>query len=154
METIALTGKALSIANSVGTGLIIRTLTSTTSSICYVLGNLTSHEQPGIKEVISEVASLDLEHIVSVIEALVGEYDETSVPTSVKKALCGVNKILEDIHEELNVIRETVEYHKSKLFSGWRGCDCKQNIELIKKHKEISNNRYKILIELLMIKKK
>ena len=151
METLIFSGRALSIVSTVGTDFIIKTLTSTTASIASILTHLTYYDQPGVQGIIDELNKIDLEHMVSVIEELVKENNIEGIKESVKKALLGVNKILENIHNELNSIKEAIDYHQTKYFANYRSFDCKTSINKIKKHKEILDQRYNILIDLLKI---
>lgn len=143
--------KAMTIFDSVGTSLLVRTLSNTTGSICSMVSSLTSYDQPGVMEVIDELNSIDLSFTISVIEQLVNETDVDTVSESIKRALWGVNKILENIHNELQDIQEAIERHRAKYFSNYRIFTCKSNIRSIKEHKKILLSRYQMLIDLLKI---
>jgi len=151
METLILSTKTISIISAIGMNVIIKTLTSTTNSICTLITHLTSYDQPGIEKIIKCLKDIDLEFYITVISQLVNEYKDIQVNSTIKKALLGVNDILEEINLELTIIKEAIEYHKTKYFSSWRKINCKCNINTIKKHKIILENRYKILVDLLKI---
>ena len=149
--TVLTGGRTFSIVSTIGTDLIIKTLTTTTSSICTVLTHLTYNDQPSVQDMIDQLKQIDLEHTITVIEELVREQEGKETHTSVKKALLGVHEILEKIHDELKSVQKAVEYHDSKYFRNWRSFNCSYSIETIKKHKLLLDNRYKILIDLLKI---
>ena len=151
METVIFGGKVLSMVNTVGTDLVIRTVATTTSSISNLVRHVTSFDQPGIDVISQQFKEIDLEHLVSVIHELVHEYQNVDLNNSVKKALLGVNQILENIDIELTELRESIIEHKKKYFNSWRRFNCKCNIENIKRDKSILDLRYKILIDLLKI---
>ncbi len=141
------------VAAIIGTDFVLKTATSTTSSIGAVLAYLTAYDQPRIQQVIDDLSEIDLEHTVKVIEEVVKEYEDNqaNLKESVKKAILGVTQILEKIDGELQIIREAIEYHETKYFNSWRSFNCKCNIETIKKHKIILDKRYTILIDLLKV---
>lgn len=152
--TALLSGKAASIVSTVSTDLIIGTITTSTKAIGSMLTYLASSEQNGIKDVISIIKSTDLEFTISIIEQVVKEQENKTLPDSVKKALIGVNDILDMIHKELDNIKNAVEYHNTKYFNTWRSFSCDCNMETIKSHNELLNHRYSILIELIKINNK
>jgi hypothetical protein len=149
---LAIGGKVAAI---IGTDFVLKTATSTTGSIGSVFSYLTAYDQPRIQQVIDDLAEIDLEHTVRVIGELIKEYDDnqTNLSEPIKKALLGVNQILEKIDNELSIIREAIEYHETKYFNSWRSFNCKCNVETIKQHKNILDMRYNILINLLKISK-
>ncbi len=141
------------IMSRVGTDFAVRTLTTTTSSICGLLSSLTSYENVGIDDIKNELSKIDLENKVMVIEELIREYEKKEVRPSIKRAILGVNEILSKIHDELTTIKEAVEAHQKKYFNSWRSFDCKYNIRTLQKHKAILDERYDLLIDLLKIPK-
>ena len=141
------------IMSRVGTDFAVRTLTTTTSSICSLLSHLTSYDTVGIDDIKNELFKIDLENKVMVIEELIREYEKKEVRPSIKRAILGVNEILSKIHDELTIIKEAVETHQKKYFSSWRSFDCKYNIKILQKHKAILDERYNLLIDLLKIPK-
>lgn len=151
--TVVIGNKAVSIISTVGASLIINTLTSTTTSICKIISSLTSYNQPNIRQIINELNSIDIEYTVKVIEQLVIEQDNKKTTDSIKIALIGVNEVLEQIHNELKMIQEAINKHLAKYFNYWRPFDCSYILDMIRKHKELLDNRYKILINLLQIYK-
>ncbi len=155
MEALLLGAKGISVINQIGFDIVVGTLTTTTTSVVNGVKYLASYDQPGAKDVANTLAEIDLEFIVSVIDELVKEQSDSIVNGShvgsVTKALEGVNGILQSIDKELIVIKKALENHKTKYFNSWRTFDCSCNIETIKKHKVILDNRYKILTDLLKI---
>lgn len=152
--TVLVGGQVVSLLSTVGTDFIIKSMTSTTSSICAVLAGFAYSDEPGMTKIKEDLDKIDLEHTVNVIEELVKEQEceeGKEAHTSVKKALVGVHIILEKIHEELNTIKEAIEYHKTKYLNDWRRFDCSCNIKTIQKHNETLERRYKMLVDLLKI---
>lgn len=154
VKTVLIGGQTFSILSKVGTDVIIRTLTTTTTAVGGLIVHVTAYDRVGMVEIKNKLDRVDLEHTVSVIEEFIKEQDETKeLNNSVKKALIGVNEILNRIHDELIIIKEAVEYHNSKYFSRWRRFDCSCNIETIIAHKEILDKRYNMFVELMNIYK-
>lgn len=151
--TIMIGGQVMSLLSTVGTSLIIGTVTRTTSTIVSTIAHLTSYDQPSVQEVVAKLQAVDLEFTVAVIEELVREQerDGTEAKSSVKKALLGVLEMLEKIESELKIIEGAVKEHDSKYFKNWRSFDCNCNIKTIEAHTKILNQRYEKLRDLLLI---
>lgn len=154
LETVVLSSKATSVVSSVGTNLIIGTITTTTSSIGNTIRYLTTSSQPGINEILDSLKSSDLEFTVNIIEQLVKELNDIHFSESIKKALIGVNQILDLIHMELDSVKKAIELHNNKYFNTLRSFYWNGSIENIRKHNIILKHRYTILFELLKIHNK
>ena len=149
LGTVLIGGKTIPIIRTIGMNFIIKTITTTTTSICNLIQYIS--ERYATKDIIETLKSIDIDYSVNIIEQLVAEQEKDETPISVKMALVGVNEILDDIHVELNKIKETIDYHESKWFSKWRTFDCSNHVSLIKSYKIKLDRRYKKLIELLQI---
>lgn len=149
-------GRVASLVSTVGTSLIVRTVTTTTSAIGGSIAHITSYDQPGVLEVTAKLTTIDLDFKVKVIEELVREQesgvkDGEEFRPSVKKAMIGVLEILENIRTELTVIEEAIRAHEDKYWKNWRSFDCTCNIKTIEAHTKILDQRYAILRDLLLI---
>lgn len=153
LGTVVLGSQAGSVITSVGTNLIIGTITTTTSSIASLVRYLATNNQPGINEIVNLLNVTDLEFTIAIIEQLVKEQENKEIKESIHQALIGLHKILELIHEELDTIKKAIEAHNKKMFNGWRSFTWTGNLDTIKKHNEIFKHRYSILFELLKIYK-
>ena len=154
METVIAAAKVTTVVNEVGLGLIIRTLTSVTSNIIVLSQKLTSYDQPYAKDVVNELNKLDLECNISIMDALVKEHNDKSLPESVQISLKSVSDILELMHDELTTIHKMIEDHNALWWNTWRVLDCTKNIEAMKGHKLLFSERYKLLLDLLKINNK
>ena len=143
--------KASAFVSTVGTDVVIRTLTTTTSSIGSVISYLATNNRPGATDITNTLLELDLEFTVNVIDSVVKEYEDKELTTAIKKVILGVNEVLEGIHCELNAIKKAIEYHNSKYFNGWRSFSWNGNMDNIKKHNQVLKNRYQMLLDLLKI---
>ena len=139
-------------ASRIGTDVLIKTMSTTTTVLYKLVKFIANTDHPGLKNIQDTLESIDLEYDINVIDKLVTEHDHISdMKDSVKEALLGVTKILQKIHDELHIIKKAYEKHKNKYFYKWRSFQCKYNIETIVKHKEILDSRYDMLIKLLII---
>ena len=98
--------KASTMVSTLGTDIVIKTLTTTTSSIGSVISYLTTNTKPGANDITNTLAELDLEFTVNVIESVINDYKEKELSDSLKKIILGVNEILELIHKELNAFAQ------------------------------------------------
>ncbi len=140
------------VVSKIGTDVLIKTVSATTSSLYNLIKFITNIDHPGLKDIQDTLESIDLEYDINVIDKLVNEYAHVSeIKKSVKFALDGVEKILQKIHNELDIIKKAFDNHKNKYFSKWRGFHCSCNIKTVVKHKHILDSRYDMLVKLLMI---
>jgi hypothetical protein len=151
ITTIVLSSKTSSIISSVGTNLIVGTITTTTSSICSLISYFASSQHTGIIEILNLLNILDLEFTIDVIDELVRELRDKNTPESVRKALFGIADILELLHMDLNTIKDGIDNHNSKYLSNWRSFSWEGNLDVIRGHCDTLRNRYGILFELLKI---
>lgn len=138
---------------SVGTNLLVGTITTTASSIGSLIRYLTSNTSPGVNDILAFLISIDLEFTVNIIEQVIKEQDHDHLNESVQKVIIGVNEILTSIHKELDTIKSAIEEHHAKYFNSWRAFKWTGNIDNIKRYNEIFKYRYTILFELLKISK-
>ena len=136
---------------TVGTNLIIGTITTTTTSIGSVIKYLVTNNHPGMDEIINVLTTTDLEYTVTVIQQVIREQECKKIHESIIKALIGVGEILNKIDDELESIKIAMEYHKTKYFAAWRSFSWNGNLETLKQHNNILKHRYTILFELLKI---
>lgn len=151
LGSVILSGKASAVVSTIGTDLIIQTVTTTTSSIGSLIKYLTTSNQTCIQDILIILRKIDLEFTISIINELVKEQNGKQLNQSVKKALVGVHEILDRIDQELTSIKKAIEYHNTKYFAGWRGFSWNGNIDLIKEHDNTLKHRYMILVDLLEI---
>jgi hypothetical protein len=134
---------------SVGTNLLVGTITTTASSIGSLIKYLTTNTSPGINDILTFLTSIDLEFTIGIIEQVVKELDQQNISESLHKAIVGVNEILTLIHQELASVKSAIEEHNAKYFNGWRAFKWTGNLDNIKKHNEIFKHRYGLLFELI-----
>lgn len=153
MLTASTVGLTLT-ASKIGSDVLISTISTTASSLYKLIKFIMNTSNPGLKSIQDTLELLDLEHHTNVISKLIKEHNHLSdLKDSVKESMLGVTKILQEIHDELIIIKEAYDKHKNKYFYKWRTFQCKYNIETIKKHKLLLDRRYKTLVDLLILYK-
>lgn len=152
ITAVILSSKATRVISNIGTDLVLSTITNTTYSIGQMINYFTISDRYGADKVIDTLNDIDLDFTIGIIDELMKELSDKELNNSVKKAIIGVNEILEIIHKELDNIKLAIEYHKTKYFYNWRSLSYDhQCFDQIKKHNNILKHRYQILIELLTI---
>jgi|694.fasta_scaffold88118_3 hypothetical protein len=151
MEAVIASSKTATIINSIGISLVVSTISASTTSILTTIKYFTLNGNQIMYEITNVLKSTDLEFTVNIVDQLVKEQEGKELNESVKRALIGVNEILELIHNELLSIKKAIEYHNTKYLSSWRYFNWDGKIETIKNHNTILIHRYKILFELLKI---
>lgn len=152
MEVAILGISTMSIISAASTSVLSRALIDTTSSIYGYIKYITYCDKVGYdKKVKNELDKIDLEFFVSVITELIKENQDKEYNIPIRNAMYGVNQILENIDNELRMIKEAMDEHDKKYMKSWRNFNCKCNIQEIKLQKKILVKRYRILINLLKI---
>lgn len=150
ITSVILGARTLSFMNSLGMEVIGKTINVTTSSIGGLVSHFMKMDQPDIMDFKKTLEEIDLDFKISVLEELVKE-QTGQAPISVKKALFGVNDVLVKIDAELKTIKDAFEYHQTKYLNGWRRFDCSCNVETIKKHSRLLDDRSRVFTDLLKI---
>lgn len=150
LGTALLSAQTANIVSRIGTDVVIGTLTTTASSVGRLLTYITDHPTLGTSEFKRELEDLDLQFFITVLDRLVKEQNTKDIQDSTKQALLGVNESLTKIQDELNSVKEAIEYHQTKYFASWRSFAC-PSLDSIKKHKKILETRYNLLTDLLQI---
>ena len=112
---------ATTIINNIGTDILMKTLSSSSSAVCNSVSHILDSEHPYLQDVRDELEYLDLEYIVGVMEELIDENkDMENMKNSVKRAVIGVDDILKKMFTELEIIKQEINLHQSKYFNYWR----------------------------------
>lgn len=151
VATLTLSPRATTIVNVLSTNLIVNTIATSVSSIYQIINYLVQTKSANTNDILNVITEIDLEFTINIIEELINEHQNEELHESIKKTLCAINEILEQIHEILNSVRHAIDVHNSKYLNGWRKFYWDGDIETIKKYNSILKHRYSILFELLKI---
>ena len=106
---------------------------------------------PGIGQVRQSLALLDLEAKLKCWRTLVDALDHKTVPIPVKISLNWFTASIKDVEESLQLLKNAVEYHKSKYFSNWRPCDFSEPLGILKTYVKILVERENTLLQMIAI---
>jgi len=136
-------------------GLIVRAIGNTTVSIHSLLSNLTKSPDNSIymADIVVVLLNTDLDFTIDVIYEFIIMENVKEHNIAIKKALDGISQILILLNRELEILKNAIDYHKTKYFSNWRTFSWNGNIQTIVTYSTILKNRYQILFELLKIYK-
>lgn len=152
VEVISLGAAGISLLSTVGKNVLVKTLTTSTSSIISAIETITLLKHQYLIEIINKLDELDIKHKIELIELFVEEQNEEEIKKlSIKKALEDLNDILKKIDEEFNTIIKAIENHREKYLRNWRSFNCKYNIKTIEKDFKILNSRYEDLKDLIKV---
>lgn len=149
---MALLCGTMAVLSAVGTSCLVNTLTSTTWSIYNSVQHLAQYDQPGIDDVINQLQIIDISHTIEIIEDIVKLFDDDdNLPLHIKKAVYGIETILDKIQRNLVKIDEAIVYHRTKFFGKWRVFSCDCHIDTIKQYNKLLNKRYNLLFDCLKV---
>lgn len=152
-DTAVLGMKTIGIINKLSVDILIGAVTTTTSTIYNVAGNIMSYDDVGVENIQESLKEIDLLFKIKVLEELVHEQMGKKHPNSVKVAIDGVNEILINISNELKEIKILIEKHNNKWFKKIRSLNCDKHIQIIKKNELLLCKRKDMLVKLLEIYK-
>lgn len=150
VSSVIFGARTLNFMNSVGVEVIGKAVNVTTGSIGSLVSQLMHSKEPDVVHIQKTLEEIDMEFKISVLEELIKEQHGVA-PISLKKALLGVSDVLVKIDAELKTIKQALDYHQTKYFKNWRSFDCSCNIQTIKHHSRILDERLKVFTDLLKI---
>ena len=142
---------ASTVLSTMGKEVLLKSMTTVTSKLYALIKFIVSTKHPTLHDIRTAIETTDLRYTISVMDKLVPELSHIYDKDSVKVALHGVTEILNKIHKELDSIKLAYDTHQQKYFNRWRAFECEYDVDTIKKHKIILDNRYGMLVKLLMI---
>lgn len=145
--------EAVSIVNTFGRGVILNSLSFTMRGVLNSLSYLTEYDQPKVKEVVSKIKNIDLEHKIKLIQTLINELkllEDHYNSKTIDFALYSLEEQLKLISEELDTFKDAIDNHTQKYFSGWKNLSQGSTmVSSLTKKKRILDSRYNELIDLL-----
>lgn len=105
----------------------------------------------------NEIEDSDLEHKMITIASFLREVsDEEYQSPTVHMHLCGIYDVFEKIQNEMTIMKDEYEYSKSSWYYytiEWIWYKTKVNFQNLKKQIKLLDDRYKMLLSILMIQK-
>lgn len=154
METAIIGIKALTFAGtlgSVGTDVVIKTLTTTISGLVKGISGIMTTNHPYLTEIKKTLEKLDIINEMSIIRFIIQEQTGKNIPNSIKHALESTTETLKNIQMDVDNIGSKIQYHSEVYLPGWRTLDCAPNIESITQHKIIFDKRFMLLKDVILI---
>ena len=153
LSSFILGGKIVSIVGLVGTDVVVKTLTASSTSIINIITHLSTTEFPNSESIKKALLETDIELKMKVINSLVNDLKKKiNLDEKINIALGSLAETTEKIHNQLDLIKDKIEYHKLKYFQTWRNLNCDENLNNIKKLNNILDKRLDLLTKILSIK--
>ena len=153
LSSFILGGKIVSIVGLVGTDVVVKTLTASSTSIINIITHLSTTEFPNSESIKKALLETDIELKMKVINSLVNDLKKKiNLAEAINIALGSLAETTEKIHNQLDLIKDKIEYHKLKYFQTWRNLNCDENLNNIKKLNNILDKRLDLLTKILSIK--
>lgn len=157
METLILGGKTLSLVttiSNIGTDVIVGSLKLATTGIITGIGKIVKSSNPYSTEIISLLSDMDIVNRLAIINDIINEHVSDDAPESLKKAIMSTTSVLNEIHNQVNVIQQKLEEHNNMWFKSMRSLNCTVDIETIKKNMLLFQSRYELLKDTIILNKK
>ena len=143
--------ETLVISSLLGNQVLNHTIGEATKSAYISIGDLLVNDKFHFKELLE---NLDIRLKIEIINDIISKYDRNiKLHDSVDICLKNLHLIIDKINKEINNINIEIDEHDKKWFKHFRGNNVILKINNLKRHSEIMDNRLKILMKLINIKK-
>jgi hypothetical protein len=130
----------------VGNEVLTSTIRNSTASIYSGLSSLMINPNFYFKNVLEE---LDIEAKLKVITKFIDNIKESTLQEHNKIALNSIYTIIHKIEAEITEINKEIDEHSKKWFNTFRSCNYTTQIENLKKHVKIMDNRFDLYMKIV-----
>jgi hypothetical protein len=142
---------------------VITGISTMTVGMCRIIRSIYSHKNPDVDKLIKK---LDIEYHIILISTILKNFNKTGTidikehigdksiiftvfdesksnrQDPIQISLTYLSLIIRDIHNDLMVINQQIEYHNTKWLSSWRTLNIKKYLDILEIHNTILVNRY------------
>lgn len=166
MSIICVAMQVAGLFGMISGNLLLKTLTASTETVYKRAIRIANLDCPYAKDYTKVLEELDLAYKVNIMTNYINEkmpkdtnfmipnaetsivlYDKNS--NAVMNAVNGVLAVLENINKGLRTVENSIQYHNTKYFCGWRSFKCDYSISDIRKDNGLLESRTKLLFRLL-----
>lgn len=90
-----------------------------------------SRGQAHLLQVRKQLRDWDIVERLRFLESLVGHFERASAPPTVRLAVESLEEAVREVDASLQLVQNALEYHESKFFHSWRGCDFSEPLALL-----------------------
>lgn len=135
---------------SMSSGSILKMVTNTSTSLITHISHLSKDDHESLDNFQKQIRKIDLEHKIKLVHALFTDLNRKDIHShTIKEAVLGLHDILEKIFDELHLVKDKIDNHRTLWFRSLRTVDYKDNLHKIEESKLILDGRYKDLVNLL-----
>nr|QDY51977.1 hypothetical protein 2_49 [Mimiviridae sp. ChoanoV1] len=120
-------------------------ISNTTSNIYKSIAGINKFNLGHVNELLEEI---DIYKKIEIVESLFSNYNYDLTKKTLTLALNNLHEISDKINEELEIIKKDIEYNKTLYFSNIRANRYNKNLENLKKHTKILDQRLDLFIKL------
>ena len=123
-------------------------LTTAIKRTCDDVIGLLGHLGDNYGHLEEELDELDLENNIRIWSLYLGEHCRDTKDKVILESIESMRDILDRIMEELRELRQEMEEHRRKWFSGWRVDGSEKKMERLRRHKKIFMERVNLFYHL------
>ena len=120
-------------------------ISNTTSNIYKSIAGINEFNLGHVNELLEEI---DIYKKIEIVESLFSNYNYDLTKKTLNLSLNNLHEISDKINEELEIIKKDIEYNKTLYFSNIRANKYNKNLENLKKHTKILDQRLDLFIKL------
>lgn len=145
-STLMYTGQILS--TLIGNDLMTKAISDSANTIYNILYGLVEFQDPLLERTLEE---LDVKEQVRIVETLIRNLQKTRISESINVCLEQLHEIICRIREDLKQISKNMEIHKQRWLYTYRPVDNKLQINNLKKHKNVLDQRLDMFMKVFRV---
>ena len=119
-------------------------ISNTTSNIYKSIAGINEFNLSHVNELLEEI---DIYKKIEIVESLFSNYNYDLTKKTLNLSLNNLHEISDKINKELKIIKKDIEYNKTLYFSNIRANKYNKNLENLKKHTKILDQRLDLFIK-------
>ena len=134
------------VGNMMKTEMLSQTVHNSTSSIYNNLSSLLINPNFYFSNILEQ---LDIETKLKIIMDFINKLNKSTLTTYSNLALESIYDIIDKIENEINIIKKNIDDHNNKWFHYFRYCNNDTNINNLKNHVKILDERFNLFMKLI-----
>ena len=103
-------------------------------------------------DISNKLQEIDVVNKIKIIDAFITECESNTkynTKKSIELSINSIHSLIEQINNELTLIKEECEYHKTKYFNYWRNPNCQENLKNVIQFSIILDLRLNLLRDII-----
>lgn len=135
--------------NSICTQITLSLFNYTAIGLLTMLQNIYSYNNTTTEDALNRLKDLDIHFKLDIVNNfMINVIKNNENNIKMMEIINNIQLIIENIHKELNIVHQYIQYHRSLYFNKYRNFDCQKHINKIITNNKILDNRIDLLSKL------